>query len=276
MDSIQKPSRRNMLKTGIATFASFIATGRKTAASSIPKAPGETKIVAFMGGDRGHNSIPYEYHVRTIFSTKKDWRMIFVLASRFFTPGLISDADLLILSRHSRPDDIDWRSEGLAETMETGEHLWNDSNVNAIIDNVRKRGMGFMALHCTCACGNTDILDLMGIEPIMHKQIQPVLVRKINQAHPITKGIGDFFINLDEQFGAIVKSSATSTLFETKALHDKLEAVGGWCLESGKGRVVGLLPGHLRWPYRVPDYREILWRSAHWAMNRDIPPYPES
>ncbi|MBT4485300.1 MAG: hypothetical protein HOC71_16660, partial [Candidatus Latescibacteria bacterium] len=136
------------------------------------------------------------------------------------------------------------------------------------------RGMGFLALHCTLYSRNRDILDLMGIEPIMHNQIQPIWVRDLNQEHPITKGIGKFFINLDEQFAVIIKSHYSTTLFETTAVHDKRAAIGGWCLENGKGRVVGLLPGHTKDPYLVHEYREILWRSAHWAMNREIQPYP--
>ena len=158
--------------------------------------------------------------------------------------------------------------------MEKGSPLWIDENVKAIIDNVRSRGMGFMALHCTIACNNRNITDLLDIEPIMHNEIQPVWVGELNSQHPITKGIGKFFINLDEQFAAVIKSQSTITLFKTTAIHDKRIAVGGWCLESGNGRVVGLLPGHTEWPYRVREYQDILWRSAHWAMKRDIPPYP--
>ncbi len=274
MDVLRKPSRRKILKTGIASLAAAVVIKPEANAAVIPKAPGETKIVAFMGGDYGHNSIPYEMHIRSIFASKKDWRIIFVHASRFFTPELLRDTDLLITSRHSRPDDIGWRPEGLSDYMEKGELLWNDENVKAIIDNVRNRGMGFMAVHNTLASRNNEIVDLLDIEPIPHKQIQPLWVRDLNQNHPITKDIGNFYINLDEQFAAVIKSNNTTTLFETTAMHDKGVAVGGWCLESGKGRIVGLLPGHFQWAYRVPEYQEIFWRSAHWAMKRDIPPYP--
>ena len=226
-----------------------------------------------MGGDYGHNRVPYEIHVREIFSSNNNWRILFVQASRFFTPELISDADLLITSRHSRPDDIDWRAEEVVDSMSTGKLLWSDENVQAIIDNIRNRGMGFLALHCTLASKNPDITDLLGVTPIPHNEVQPIWVHNINQEHPITEGIGNFFINLDEQFAAIIKSRYTTTLFETTAIHEKRRAVGGWCLKSGKGRVVGLLPGHFQWAYRVREYQKILWRSAHWAVKRNIPPY---
>ena len=272
MGLFQKRRRRRFFKAGFASLA-FASTVSEAQSALKPKVPGETKIVAFMGGDYGHNSMPLEIHMRNIFSTKKDWRIIFVRASRFFTPELLSDTDLLITSRHSRPDDIDWRSEGLVDTMKKGELLWSDENVKASIDNVRDRGMGFMALHNTIACKNRDILALLGVEPIPHNEVQPVWIRDLNQEHPVTSGIGKFFINLDEQFAVVIKSRYTTTLFETTAIHDKRRAIGGWCHESGKGRIVGLLPGHTQWAYRVPEYQEILWRSAHWAMKKEILPY---
>ncbi len=240
-----------------------------------PKRPGETKIVAFMGGDRGHNAIPLEFHMRGIFAGKPDFRMIFVQASRFFSPALISDADLLITSRHSRPDDIDWREDGLAEEMKSGAMFWTDGNVQAIIDNVEKRGMGFLPLHNSIFCGNSRLTEFLGITPVMHREIQPLWIHDLNDAHPVTAGIGNFMIELDEQFAVVIREQSTETLFEMTAMHDKHEAVGGWCLKRGKGRIAGFLPGHLRWAYRTKEYREILWRAAHWAMERDIPPYVE-
>ena len=104
--------------------------------------------------------------------------------------------------------------------------------------------------------------------------MQPLWVRDLNGEHPVTRGIGNFLIPIDEQFAVVVKSHSTTTLFETTAMHDKRQAVGGWCLERGAGRIVGMLPGHDKAAYRVPQYRDILWRAAHWAMKRDIPPFP--
>ena len=274
MALFNKQRRRRLFNSGLASLTTAAAVTPDADAAVRPKAPGETKIVAVMG-DYWHNGVMQEIHIRRIFSSKEDFRVIFVRASRFFTPELLSDTDLLITARYGGRDSIGWTPEGLVDTMEEGDLLWTEKNVNAILDNVRNRGMGFMALHCTLFSENKDILDLMDIEPIMHNEIQPVWVRDLNREHPITKGIGKFFINLDEQFAAVIKSKYTTTLFETTAIHDKRDAVGGWCLESGKGRVVGLLPGHTHWPYRTAEYQEILWRSAHWAMKRDIPPYPK-
>jgi type 1 glutamine amidotransferase len=264
---------RPLRTAAVSLLAGKTLTASDANAAIKPKAPGEKKIVAYMGGDYGHNSIPLEMHIREIFETKPDWRIIFVRASEFFTPELISDADLLIVSRHSRPDDIAWRAEGLVDSMEKGGQFWNDENVSAIIDNVQSRGMGFMALHNTIACKRTEITDFLDIKPIMHDEVQPLWVHELNADHPITQGIGKFYITHDEQFAAIIKSASTTTLFETTGIHDKRPAVGGWCLSRGKGRVVALLPGHAHYTYRAPEYQTIIWRSAHWAMNMDVPQY---
>lgn len=46
-----------------------------------PKAAGETQVVAVMGGDYGHNSIPLEMHIRNVFDSEKSWRILFVPAN---------------------------------------------------------------------------------------------------------------------------------------------------------------------------------------------------
>ena len=236
-----------------------------------PKRSGETKVVAFMGGDYGHNRIPYEMHIRELFAPAENWRILFVRAGRFFTPELISDADLLILSRHSRPDDIGWTTDGITDAIPPGDHLWTDENVAAIIGNVSRRGMGLLALHNTIFSRHPLMTGFLGITPIPHNEIQPLWVRDLNRDHPITSGIGPFLIDLDEQFAAVIEDRSAVTLFETTALHDKRDAVGGWCLERGTGRVACLLPGHTQHAYRAPSYKEILWRAAHWSMRRSIP-----
>ncbi len=90
------------------------------------------------------------------------------------------------------------------------------------------------------------------------------------------QGIGKFMIANDEQFAVIIKSKSTATLFETTAIHEKRQVISGWALESNMGRIVGLLPGHTMDAYQAPEYRNIIWRAAHWAMGRDIPRYPNA
>ena len=264
--------RRTALKAGAAALTGA-ALPHVSHAAIKPKQAGETKIVCVMG-DYHHNPMTAEDHMRRLFAPNENWRLIFVRASSYFTPELIADADLLVTARYSGRDSIGWSPEPLVDTMVRGDMFWTEEQVEAITTNIRQRGMGFLALHCTVACNNDTILNMMDVAYIPHEEIQPLWVRDLNQDHPITRGIKPFYINLDEQFGVLIKSPGTTTLFETTAIDDKRERVGGWCLSSGSGRIVGLLPGHLKWAYRRPEYQEILWRAAYWAMKRDIPPFP--
>jgi type 1 glutamine amidotransferase len=243
-----------------------------------PKAPGETRVVAIFGITDWNNGIGHEIHVRDIFKSKKDWRLVFVRANKFFTPELIGDADLLITCRAGGADPIDLFSAdaGVADSVVPGAPLWTEKNVKAVIENVRSRGMGLLALHNTIGAGNRPFLDFLDVKEIMPNEFEPLWARKVNKDHPVTQGVGKFFIPHDEQYAVIIKSTSTATLIETTAIHEKRQAVSGWALESGKGRIVGLLPGSTVHAYMVPEYRNILWRAAHWAMRRDIPPYPEA
>ncbi len=269
-------SRRKVLKTWLAALAAGAVAAPETGAVPKAKAPGEIKVVALMG-DYWHNGVAQEIHVRSIFSSKKNWRIHFLRASRFLTADMLNDTDLLILARYGGSDAVGWSTEGIADSRVQGDSYMTDEQETAIIDNVMNRGMAFMAVHCTLFCGREKIEDLMGIEPLLHQEIQPLILQDINQEHPITKGIKTFFVNLDEQFDVQIKDPAKTTiLFRTLAAHDKRNAISGWCLEQGRGRIVGLLPGHTQWPYRIPEYQEIFWRSAHWVLRREIPSYPKA
>ena len=276
MNYLKRPSRRNIIKTGFASLAAASVTVQNGHATVKPKAPGETKVVAIMG-DAAHNPISQELAIRSIFSSKKNWRIIFVRSSRYFTPELISDADLLITCRYGGRDSIDWQPEPLAETCQSGEVFWSDERMDYIIDNVKNRGMGYLPIHCTVANVVRKFHDFLGIsERLPHEQIQPLIVQNLNPDHPITRGIPKFFVVLDEQFGVVMKDPSATVLFHSHGVHDKCNRTAGWCLDRGNGRIVGLLPGHSQWAYRVEAYREIFWRAAHWAMKRDIQPYPGS
>ena len=273
MGLLNLKKRRRVFLAAPSAFTAA-ASAPEAVPAVMPKKAGEIKVVAMMAYDYWHNGVAQELNIRYIFTGKPDMRIIFVRSSRMFTPDLISDADLLITARTGTQDSIELYPDGLSDRADRGEILWTDENVDAIIDNIRNRGMGYMSLHNSLYNGNRRLTDFLGIEPIMHNEVQPIWIHDLNRNHPITRGIGKFYINLDEQFAVVLKDSAAETLFESTAMHDKRHAIGGWALERGKGRVVGLLPGHTQFPYRTVEYQEIVWRAAHWAMRRTIPPFP--
>jgi len=235
------------------------------------------KVVAIFGITDWNNGVGHELYVRKIFESL-NWQMVFVRANKFFTPALISDADLLMVCRNGDPDPIDLFADnaGVADKVVKGASLYTDANVKAIMSNVSDRGMGLIAMHNTVLCSNlqfTDFLDVRGIEP---HALEPVWYTRINKTHPIMQGIGKFPVTNDEQPAVIIKSSSTATLFESTSVHEKRQAVSGWALERGKGRIVGLLPGSTVHAYQAPEYQNVVWRAAHWAMKSNIPNYPKA
>ena len=199
-------------------------------------------------------------------------------ANKMFTPQLISDADLLMICRDNSTDTVDLSGEDglLADTMLKGSTFYTDANVRAIIDNVKNRGMGLLAMHNTIMCGNRQFLDFLDVNGEGPHNLEPIWYTRMNKTHPIMQGIGKFPAILDEQLSAIIRSTTTATLFESTAVHEKRQVVSGWALDSGKGRIAGLLPGSTIHVYQAPEYQNIVWRATHWAMRRDIPNYPKA
>ena len=230
------------------------------------------------GATERYNGAFHEIHLRRIFEPQTDWKLTFVRSAGLFSPKLIEDADLLILGRDADPDTPDPHTagSGVSDTLTPGAPFWTDKNVAAIIDNVDNRGMGLIAMHNTILCANQRMLTFLDVAAVQPHNLEPIWYTRINTGHPIMEGIGKFSILVDDQPLAIIRSHETATLFESTAVHEKRQGVSGWALDRGRGRIAGLLPGATRDAYQAPEFRNIAWRAAHWAMRRDIPPYPEA
>ncbi len=268
-------SRRTILKTGMMSVAAgtaFVPSAHAYMPDQVkPKAAGETKVV-YLGGDQIHNGIEQEGAMRHM-AGRAGWRIIFSRDARYITPELISDADLLIITRWGGGI-AGWVQGPLFEEKRTSDNYMTDELEDAIVDNVINRGMGFMALHCTIwTPDKKKFINMLGIRPYMHGPIQRQTFHNFNQSHPISKGLTEFDLALDENFGVELINKNAVRLYETTGYEDHRHDIGGWCLENGKGRIVGLGAGHTSDPWRHPQYSQMHWRGAHWAMKRDIPPF---
>lgn len=181
--------------------------------------------------------------------------------------------------------------EGMVESRPYSADWMTAEQEQAIVDNVTKRGMGLLPLHCSI--WNPDqkqFMALIGVkEPKMHGHCIMTSFYGMNQDHPITKGVEPFEA-VDEIFGADLEKDAVP-LFKAKQtpeLLSKLSAytqhvlyegdvafpldrVAGWAREAGKGRVVVLNFQSHQMVFWKKSTKEIMWRSAHWAMHKDIP-----
>jgi hypothetical protein len=266
---------RSMSRRGFARMVLTPAAGAAAAAGASaairPKAAGET-LVVYLGGDQLHNGLGQRQSLRSIFQ-KAGWRFVVAQDARFLTPNLVKEADLLALTRWGGPIE-GISTDGVFEGAQPDDGYMSDELEAAIVDNVRRRGMGFLSLHCTAwTPDKPKFLELLGIKPIMHGPVQPVRLHNFNQEHPITQGIQDYELGLDENFGVILTNPEAVRLFESTGQTDKRHDIAGWCVEQDKGRVVGLVAGHNEVAWRNKTYRMLYWRAAHWALRRPIPPF---
>ena len=271
MFSSENTSRRGMIKGGLAAVVCASLTIKEAEAKMKKKAPGETKVV-YLGGDQLHNGMGQRQSIRGILGPT-GWKMYFTSDARYVTPEVLKDTDILMITRWGGAIE-GWCPDPFQSEAMPGDGYMSDELEDAIVDNVLNRGMGFMAFHCTCWTPERQKFnDMMGIKGIMHGPVQTVHLHDFNQDHPITAGIEDFDMPLDENFGVELTNENAVTLFESTGTQDKRHDIAGWCLENGKGRVVGLVAGHTYTSWRSPDYQKLYWRGAHWVLDREIPPY---
>ena len=245
---------------------------RKNTGEIIPKAEGETRVV-YLGGDQLHNAMAQRQGIRGVLGST-GWRLLATQDARYVTPEILSDTDLLIVTRWGGAVE-GWCPEPFQEGAMPGDGYMSPELEEAIVENVVHRGMGFMALHCTCWSPEYNRFnEMMGIKGIMHGPVQNVFMCNFNPDHPISQGIDDFVMPLDENFGVELTDPDAVSLYETIGAEDKRHDIGGWCLENGKGRVVGLVAGHTHTAWRHETYRKLYWRGAHWALRREIPEGP--
>ena len=261
-------SRRSVLKTGTISFAAgTVFSGNIFAAL---KNPGETRVL-FLVGDYWHNGVAQESHWRRVLADT-GWRLMFAQSSQFVTPNALDNADLFVVARYAGPDSLGWTPEGIIEERPKPAPFMTDEQQDTIVKNVR-RGMGLLSMHCSIwNPDRTKYMDILGVKkPIMHGPVQPVKFHDFNQNHPITKGITDFLNPDDENFGAELDESRVTLLYKSTGTEDNRTDNAAWCREEGEGRVVALLFGHTQMPFHTAQVKDIMWRSAHWAMKRDIP-----
>ena len=267
MSFLSRITRRGALKAGLASAAATTVAG---AANAARKRPGETLVLAYVG-DYWHNGAAQEYHWRTVLAST-GWRLRFAQSGADITREELDEADLCILCRSDGYDTPAWSPETFVEERPAASRFMTDAQERAIVASVRDRGMGLLSLHSTIwHPDRRAYLDLQGVaKPVMHTAVEPAYAYALDREHPITKGIEPFELGQDEVFDAELKPGKSEILFKTAGAESRRHAVGGWCREAGKGRVVTLLPGHTQFPYRHESYQRIMWRAAHWALGRDV------
>jgi type 1 glutamine amidotransferase len=288
MNNTRRISRRAGLKAGLTILTASTLSPNPLHAQ---KAPGEVRVIV-LAGDYWHNGEMYELHWRSVLRPT-GWRILFAQSSRFVTPEALSLADLFIVCRYAGGDSR-WSPDGMVENRPYNSPWMTAEQEQAIVDNVTKRGMGLLPLHCSLWNPNQkQFMQLIGVkEPKMHGHMVMTSFYGMNQDHPITRGVEPFEA-VDEIFGADLDDTVVplfrakqspellakeldyiQLVFYPDQKKDKsafpLDRVAGWVREAGKGRVVVLNFLSHQQVFWKKSTKEIIWRSAHWAMKKDI------
>jgi type 1 glutamine amidotransferase len=275
METRTDPSRRAVINTALAALTGAALASSPAAAQ---KAPGETRVL-FLVGDYYHNGAMQEYAWRSVLKNT-GWRLMFAQEPSFITPEVMASADLYVMGRYAtstQPSNISlgWSPDKIVEKRPAPEVFMTPEHEAMLVKNVR-RGMGLINMHCgVWNPESRQYLDLLGVEkPVMHGPVVAAHIFELNAEHPITKGLQPFNIGIDEVFDAVMKPGASTQLFRSRQDEPARNAIGGWCRQEGEGRVVALMPGHTTGPYGSKQFLDMMWRSAHWALKREVVPMP--
>jgi hypothetical protein len=271
--TIQTPiSRRGALKATLAAAALSQAFAQQGSRRT---------TVLFLLGDYYHNGAMQEYAWRKVLGST-GWRLRFAQTPSAITPDVMAEADLYVMCRYATDTQatnisLGWSPDKIVENRPEPDVFMSADHEALLVKNVR-RGMGLVAMHCSIWNPKSrQYLDIMGVEkPIMHGPVVTANMYDLNQEHPITKGIGPFSVGIDEVFDAEMRKGQYTPLYRSKQEAPARDAIGAWCREEEKGRVVALLAGHTTGPYGRREFLEIMWRSAHWALRKDIPAYSQA
>lgn len=175
-------------------------------------------------------------------------------------------------------------------------HLYHrhvaDETVARLIDAVRHRGLGFIALHSSCHA--KPFVQLLGapghLKGGWREDGQPEEIRVCAPRHPIASGVGDFTLPAEEMYGApfVVPPARTVVLQShfpaggeyfpsgvTWTVGDGIDPEfesgpgGGVSQGEGIGRIFYFRPGHESVPtYFDANVRKVLYNAALWAGKR--------
>ena len=143
--------------------------------------------------------------------------------------------------------------------------LWCDDEWTSILDDcIKNQGMGFMAVHCGIADIPEDHFITQNILRaffIAHPEQCPVSFEPVNDE--LTDGIPTFtFSHVDEHYQIKIVGD-TNVLGYSISQHGRQPAL--WTHQYGKGRVIGITPGHSYENLGQPEYLKLLIRCAEYC-----------
>lgn len=200
--------------------------------------------------ERGLSTMDHEDIEFDLMKTAKD----------MLTPKLIAEYPVIICNKgnainaaNSKP----WFEPGVTECM--------PEDFSAYVKN----GGGFLAMHVGLVPNPKDVpayTELVGAYFLDHPPREVVSSEIIDPDHPIAQGVQNF-AERDEHYQIALTAQDAKVFMLSKSPSGGIFA-GGYSREYGKGRVVGLTPGHTLSIWSNPNFQKLFKNSIRWCAKQ--------
>ena len=146
-------------------------------------------------------------------------------------------------------------------------HEVSDEIVQKVFDRVMFGGMGFIALHSGHFSKPFGKLMGTGCNLKWNEYGESERVWVINPAHPITKGLPEYFdVPKTEMYGERFDIPQPDDLIFVSWYPSGEVFRSGCCWSRGKGKVFYFSPGHETYPiYKQKEIQQVIINAVNWA-----------
>jgi hypothetical protein len=150
--------------------------------------------------------------------------------------------------------------------------VWMTPEQQQAVADFVEAGGGFLNLHNSMGLypPQGPYLELVGGRYTGHGPLERFRVEVVDADHPITRGVGPFFV-ADEQHTPVYDDKRVHLLLRSRSDDGKVVAAAGWVREPGRGRLCHLAPGHTREALLHPMYQRLLRNAVTWCLRMGDP-----
>jgi type 1 glutamine amidotransferase len=150
-------------------------------------------------------------------------------------------------------------------------YTWMTPEQQRAVVSFVEGGGGFLNLHNSMGLypGDGPYLDLVGGRYVGHGPLERFRVEVVDPNHPITRGVGGFFV-ADEQHTPRYDEQRVHLLLRNRS-DDGTAAAAGWVREPGRGRLCHLANGHTREALLHPMWQRLMRNAIRWCLRIEPP-----
>jgi type 1 glutamine amidotransferase len=149
------------------------------------------------------------------------------------------------------------------------DFVWMTPEQQQAVVEFVERGRGFLNLHNSMGLYPADgpYLDLVAGRYIGHGPLERFGVEVVDPSHPVTRGVGAFFV-ADEQHTPPYDEKRAHLLLRNRS-DDGTVAAAGWVREPGRGRLCHLANGHTTEALLHPMYQKLMCNAVRWCLRME-------